>query len=155
MSEPDPHVIAEGLLPTPFTADEIREALRGGATIRILDEEPDGARSERINRFADGDEVGALLTTHPLDDVEAAVSKRVSWRDLQEHAAFPADRTTVVTETIEHPLGQLECLRYDVNDDDGVAVFWFALAHPGMPVLYETTDATGSTRTIVQEIARG
>jgi len=34
-------------------------------------------------------------------------------------------------------------------------MFWFALAHPGMPVLYETTDATGSTRTTVREITRG
>ena len=32
---PDPHVVADGLLPTPFTAAEIRDALRGGAACRL------------------------------------------------------------------------------------------------------------------------
>ena len=152
---PDPHIVAEGLLPTPFTANEIRAALRHGAVIRILDEAADGTSLERINRFSEGDDDGATLTSHALASPGAAVSKRVTWRDLQAHAAFPADRTVVATETIEHPLGRLACLRYDVGDDDGSAVFWFALAHPGMPVQYEATDAAGRTRTIVQEITRG
>ncbi|GAB6856133.1 hypothetical protein JCM13591A_02380 [Microbacterium xylanilyticum] len=152
---PDPHIVADGLLPTPFTAAEIRDALRGGATIRIRTEAPDGAATERVNRFSDGDADGATLTAHPADDPGSAVSKRVTWRELQAHAAFPAERTTVGSETIEHPLGRLECRRYAVRDDDGDTVFWFALAHPGMPVRYETTDAAGTTRTTVLAITRG
>lgn len=152
---PDPHVVAAGLLPTPFTADEIRAALRGGAVIRIRTDAPDGTVTERINRFSDGDDVGAILTIHPAAAPGAAVSKRVTWRELQAHAAFPAELTTVTTETVAHPLGRLECLRYDVRDDDGDTVFWFALAHPGMPVRYETTDAAGTTRTTVLAITRG
>lgn len=149
---PDPHVVAEGLLPTPFTAAEIRDALRAGAVIRVRIEEPDGTTTERINRFSAGDDDGALLESHPADAPEAAKGARVTWRELQAHAAFPADRTTVATEVIEHPLGRLECRRYDVADEDGGSVFWFALAHPGMPVRYETTDATGTTRTTVLAI---
>lgn len=149
----DPHIVAEGLLPTPFTADELRDALRGGAVIRIRDEAGDGTTRERINRFSDGDEVGATLTSHPADDPDAGQSKRVAWRELQAHAAFPIAQTAVRTEIIEHPLGRIECLRYDVSDEDGGAVFWFALAYPGMPVRYEATDADGTTRTTVLSIA--
>ncbi|MBS1907539.1 MAG: hypothetical protein JST33_13430 [Actinobacteria bacterium] len=116
---------------------------------------PDGTVTERISRYSAGDDEGALLESHPAGSPETASGDRVTWRELQAHAAFPADRTTVGTETIAHPLGRLECLRYDVRGDDGGTVFWFALAHPGMPVRFETTDAEGTTRTIVQEIAAG
>lgn len=149
---PDPHVVAEGLLPTPFTADEIRAALRDGAVIRVRIEAPDGTASERISRYSEGRDEDVLLESHPVGAPETATGGRVSWRELQAHAAFPADRTAVADDTIEHPLGRLECLRYTVSDDDGGAVFWFALAHPGMPVRYETTDASGTTRITVQEI---
>ncbi|WP_052226739.1 hypothetical protein [Microbacterium mangrovi] len=148
----DPHLLADDLLPTPFTADEIRGALRGGAAIRMRVEAPDGTVTERISRYSAGDDEGTLLETHPVGTPEAAVGRRVTWHELQAHAAFPVDRATVTTETLTHPLGQLECRRYDVNDDDGVAVFWFALAYPGMPVRYETTDAVGTTRVTVQEV---
>ena len=33
---PDPHVLGPGLLPTPFTADEIRVACGSGRTMRLL-----------------------------------------------------------------------------------------------------------------------
>ncbi|MGN8026203.1 hypothetical protein [Microbacterium sp. 22242] len=152
---PDPHVVAAGLLPTPFTADEIRAALRDGASIRLRTEAPDGTVTERISRYSAGDDEGVLQENHPVGAPEAAVGQRVAWRELQAHAAFPIDRTRVGAETIEHPLGRLECLRYDVHDDDGGAVFWFALAHPGMPIRFETTGAEGTTRTTVQEIVTG
>lgn len=152
---PDPHVVAEDLLPTPFTADEIREALRGGVAYRIRTEAPDGTVTERISRYSAGDDGGALLENHPVGAPEAAAGGRVTWRELQAHAAFPADRTVASTETIDHPLGRLECLRYDVHGDDGDSVFWFALAHPGMPVRYASTDAAGTTRTTVLEITAG
>lgn len=152
---PDPHLVADDLLPTPFTADEIREALRDGARYRIRTDNPDGTVEERINRFREGDDEGATLDRWTTENPAEVSSRRVTWHELQSHAAFPADRTTVGTEAIEHPLGQLDCLRYDVRDVGGGAVFWFALAHPGMPVRYETKNATGTTRVIVREIAAG
>lgn len=39
------------------------------------------------------------------------------------------------------PIGGLECLRYDVRRDGGTSTFWFATAHPGMPVRCRTGDA--------------
>lgn len=54
---------------------------------------------------------------------------RVTWRELRQHAAFPAALTTVEPERIRTPLGELDCLRYE----DGTSTFRLAPAHPGMP----------------------
>ncbi|SFR66348.1 hypothetical protein SAMN05428970_0020 [Agromyces sp. CF514] len=161
---PDPHVLGPGLLPTPFTADEIRAASGAGKTIGLVVELPSGERFERVNRFVDCDAEGATLEQWRLDaagDVDGDVaSGRVTWRDLQEHAAFPAEHTTRSGVTLELVLGgeavALDCLRYEVRhgvgDDVQVTRFWFALAYPGMPVRYEVPTPTGLARTTVTAI---
>src|SRR5215207_4051652 len=156
----DPHVLGPGLLPTPFTADEIRVACGSGRTMRLLVEEPDGERYERVSRFRDCDVDGATLERWRVAadggvDGEV-VSGRITWRELQEHAAFPADRTTMSTETLELPIGRVECLRYDTRDDDSadapVAKFWFARSHQGMPVYREEPTPAGVQRTTMVEV---
>ncbi|MFB9308213.1 hypothetical protein BJY17_002321 [Agromyces hippuratus] len=160
MSDPDdavdPHVLGPGLLPTPFTADEIRAASGAGKLIRILVEQPDGERFERINRFSDCDDEGATLERWLVaadGGVEGEVSSgRVTWRELQGHAAFPDDRTTVTEETIELQIGRVECVRYDTRDevpDAAVESFWFARSFPGMPVRFESPTPGGVVRTTV------
>lgn len=157
MSDPDdPHVLGPGLLPTPFTADEIRASSGRGKTIRLLVEQPDGEAFERVNRFTDCDDEGAMLErwrVAPDGGVDGQVaSGRVTWLELQGHAAFPAERTTVGEETIELPIGRVECLRYDTRDeapDAAVETFWFARAFPGMPVRFESPTPAGLVRTTV------
>ncbi|WP_217178815.1 hypothetical protein [Streptomyces sp. AC495_CC817] len=144
MSAIDPHILGPGLLPTPFTAHEIRNATGFGKTIRIRIDLPDGATSWRINRFTETDAEGATLERWSLDDRSDASADRVTWVDLQRHAAFDAATTTVSTESLSLPLGELECLRYDTAD----GAFWFSRAHPGMPVRYESDGV----RTTVVEI---
>ena len=161
----DPRVLGPGLLPTPFSADEIRDASGSGKLIRILVEQPDGERFERVNRFSDCDDEGATLERWLVaadGEVEGEVSSgRVTWRELQRHAAFPADRTTATEETVELPIGRVECLRYDTHDeesDSGDAVdaapktFWFARDFPGMPVRYESPTPAGVVRTTVLSV---
>jgi hypothetical protein len=158
----DPHVLGPGLLPTPFTADEIRDASGTGKTIRILVEQPDGTPFERVNRFSGCDAEGATLERWLVaadGGVEGEVSSgRVTWRELQGHAAFPSDRTTVTEEAIELQVGRVECLRYDTRDDAAASndaadaateTFWFARAFPGMPVRFESTTPAGIVRTTV------
>ena len=58
----------------------------------------------------------------------------MTWRDLQSHASFPTDATTIEPERIETPMGELDCLRYTVRDGATEKVFWFATDLPGMPV---------------------
>lgn len=134
MTDSDPHLLGPGLLPTPFTADEIRDATGAGRLIRLLLEGPDGPMGEHVNRFSDTDEEGATLARWAAEDPSAVVSNRVTWAELQGHAAFDADTTSVSTVRLSTPLGELTCRRYDTDD----GVFWFSIDHPGMPVQYES-----------------
>lgn len=153
-AQSDPHLLGPGLLPTPFTAAEIRSATGRGKTIRILVEGPTELRYERINRFTDCDDEGATLSRWrlaavgaPVDAVDGeASSARVTWLELQRHAAFPTDRTTVAEDEVELPLGRFACLRYDTREDEPdapVETFWFAPEHPGMPVRYAVPTPAG------------
>ncbi|MBO9627460.1 MAG: hypothetical protein J7484_13955 [Microbacterium sp.] len=142
----DPRVLGPGLLPTPFTADEIRAAAGSGLTIGIRIDLPDGSTATRVNRFSETDADGATLERWSLADRSDVSADRVTWLDLQRHAAFDAATTTASTETLSTPLGDLACLRYDTED----GVYWFALAHPGMPVRYESDGV----RTTVESIQR-
>lgn len=160
-SELDAHVIGPGLLATPFTADQIREATGDGKTIRLLVEEPNGARGFRVNRFRETDADGATLDrwrsgTTGVVEGEIA-SARVTWRDLQAHAAFPADRTVLSSETLSLPIGRLDCLRYDVRESPEAepSTFWFSVKHPGMPVRYDAPSEGGVQRTTIVAIDRG
>ncbi|WP_407358740.1 hypothetical protein LTA6_000913 [Microbacterium sp. LTA6] len=156
MSASDPHLIGPGLLPTPFTAAQIRDATGAGKTIRLRVELPDGSDFERVNRFRETDAEGATLDRWSSDAPDDVASGRVTWVELQGHAAFPAERTTLSTETLELPIGRVECLRYVTRDapDAEPETFWFSIAHPGMPVRYEAPADGGVIRTTVVSIER-
>lgn len=130
----DPHLLGPGLLPTPFTAGEIRDATGRGKTISIRIDLPDGRSSSRFNRFSETDADGATLERWSSDDRSDLSANRVTWLELQQHAAFDAETTSVSTESLSIPLGDVECLRYDTED----GTFWFSITHPGMPVQYES-----------------
>ncbi len=140
----DPHVLGPDLAPTPFTADEIRAGC------------PDGHRAARAHAagrqddlprdtFGAADEDGCELTQVVTDASGTPVDEprvsRVTWSELQSHAAFPAAATTVARERIPLAVGERECLRYDVRRGGGTSTFWFALDHPGMPLRYESAGA--------------
>jgi hypothetical protein len=76
----------------------------------------------------------------------------VTWRELQAHASFPADHTTIVAETIETGIGPLDCLRYTVREGTTEEVFWFAKDLPGMPIRYATRE-DGQVVTTVTVVA--
>lgn len=133
MSTTDPHILGPGLLPTPFTAAEIRDATGRGKTISIRIDLPDGTATGRFNRFSETDAEGATLERWSREDRSDLSADRVSWLELQRHAAFDEATTEVGRETLVLPLGTLDCLRYDTAD----GVFWFSPSHPGMPVQYE------------------
>ncbi len=139
----DARVLGPDLAPTPFTADEIREASPDGRVL-LVRTQIDGMVTYHSDRFSAGDADGCDLTQVVTDAWGAPVDEprtsRVTWRELQEHAAFPAAATTIEGERIATPLGELDCLRYEVRRDRGTATFWFAIDHPGMPVRYRTAD---------------
>jgi hypothetical protein len=134
----DPHVLQPGHAPTPFTAAGIRQGCTRGRTVRLLVEPVGGEPFVRVIRFVECDEDGATQETLRLSvDGEAPgrpTPHRTSWVALQAHASYPDEQTDVAAETVQTPLGPLECLRYTVARGSSVDTFWFARTLPGMPV---------------------
>lgn len=153
----DPHILGPGMAPTPFTADEIRDGCPPGRTIRIRLDVDGQPPLQRVNRFVECDEEGAVMEKSLLspdgDLVGEVTTDRVTWQDLQAHASFPADLTTITPERLETPMGELDCLRYTVRDGDSEDIFWFAKSMPGMPIKYLTRSSgeVESTVTVVND----
>lgn len=147
MSSPDPHVLAPGLAPTPFTAAEIRAGCPAGRVSIVRT--PNGLGSIR---FASDDEEGAWIEDTPLDSSGRPAGpverERSTWVELQEHAAFPVEGTTIERAELSGPLGTLPCVRYTVRRGEAVLVFWFAVDLPGMPIRVERTVGGGTTVTL-------
>ena len=143
----DPHVLGDALAPTPFTADEIRSGCPEGRTIRIGVMPSAGHPFVRVSRFEQCDDEGAVLARWRIGEdgePDAAIERsRVSWLDLQRHAAFPAEATRILAAAIVLPFGEFEGLVYRVVRDGRESVFWFARALPGMPVRVERHGAEG------------
>lgn len=153
----DPHVLSPDLLPTPFSADEIRDGCPPGRSCRTLVEPAGGAAYVRVSRFGEHTADGCLYErwVESVDGVitgERTVSP-VPWLALQRHAGFVAAMSTVAPERITTPLGDLDCLRYDVRDGADVTTFWFARSRPGMPVkvVEVVGDQVTETATLVAD----
>jgi hypothetical protein len=134
----DPHVLEPGHAPTPFTADEIRAATKLGKEIWRRVETAGEQPFQLVSRYVECDDTGAALERSrlsldgsPLGEPEVI---RATWLDLQGHASFRAEDTTIESERIETAIGELDCLRYTVRDGTTDEVFWFAKDFPGMPI---------------------
>lgn len=141
----DPHAFIKGHAPTPFTAAQIRLGCPTGRKVTTRTEVPGEPAVTTSSTFVETDDHGAVILN---DD---GSSSRVTWEDLQRHASFPADEVRVANDVIDTALGTLQCLRYTVERGKGFDTFWFAFAHPGMPVLY-TSEEDGqvtSTSTVI------
>jgi hypothetical protein len=134
----DPHVMEAGQAPTPFLAEEIRLGSPVGRTIRLLVEVDGTEPFVRVQRYVWTNERGAT-TERWRETVDGTrfgnvEDRDTSWRQLQARGSFPADQTTVEPDTIETPLGVIDCLRYTVSDGETVKRLWFARHLPGIPV---------------------
>jgi hypothetical protein len=153
MSTPpaDPHALGPGLLPTPYTPDQIRDNSPDGRTCRTLVEPRDDAAYVRVSRFVDPSEDTTTMErwqeTPDGTRVGEVESVTIPWFALQRHAAFLIAATETGTETITTPLGTLDCLRFVVRDGTETTTFWFATARPGMPVRIVSEEAGVLTET--------
>lgn len=143
----DPHVLNPDHAPTPFTADEIKEGCPEGRTVVSVTETA-GEKATETVRFSRCDEEGAVLGPD-------GTGRRVSWRDLQAHASFPAADTRIDEETIETPLGRFATSRYEVRRGQETHLFWFAKDKPGMPIRHTTVvagEVTSTTTVVADEV---
>ena len=129
-------------LPTPFSAEEIRDSFRKGLQVITRDWTPDGESHTRLTVTA-WSESEVTLTNQPVDASGLTFGEKsvavVSWGDLRDHASFPEDSATRERHTGGTSLGHLEGWLYRVNSEDGTqATFFFADEYPGPPVLYQS-----------------
>ena len=134
---------AEGPAPTPYTAQQIREAHPDGTRIAFLLEQPGQERFVQVMHFVDGDAVAVTVETwyetlagEPLG---ARGSQRSAWTELRDHAQFDASQTTREHAEVTVFAGTYDCQLYTVSEGEGAAAqttrYWFAVDKPGPPVL--------------------
>lgn len=146
-------------LAPPFTAEQIRMGTPDGHSLDIVTTREGEVVDRRRTIYFDPDETSVSMSLVPLDAAGVVVGEpmtaRTTWEDLRDHAVFPVDTTTATTETIETPLGVLDCARYDVASGETTLAFWFSPAHPGMPVRYSTlSDGVEVEVTTVVAVSR-
>jgi hypothetical protein len=140
---PESHRLWPDHLPTPFSAEQIRDACPVGRLIRIRETTPGREPTFREVRYLAVDSEGASQAFTPTDadgrPIGPPVERRSTWLDLQGHASQPADRTTLTETTVELAWGEEPAWLYVRDEDgDGETRFWFAQRHAGMPVVVES-----------------
>ena len=122
----------------PFTSAQIREACPAGHALDIVTTRGGEVVDRRRTVYFDPQASAVSISVTALDadgePVGEAMEARSTWDELRDHAVFPGEVTTVTRETIETPLGRLECARYDVASGEVTLVFWFSSQFPGMPI---------------------
>jgi hypothetical protein len=136
---PDEHRMRPDHSPTPFSAEQIREACAPGRVnvylIEERDAEPVLLRWEFVAGDADSAEAVYQTVTEDGTAIGEAARSTSRWADLQAHASHPADTTEIVEGAVTVPAGTFECWRYAVRDGTILSTSWFAKDLPGPPVL--------------------
>lgn len=134
----DPRVLDPGHAPTPFSAEEIRFGCPESRTVMVQHEYPNTDPKFWRTRFVECGETGPEIVNQQVkaDGIPLGPETRmkVTWDELQAHASFPRDDTTIEEVVTRTPLGDLDCLLYTVSDGVELKKLWFAKALPGMPV---------------------
>ena len=132
---------ADGTLPRPYTAEQIRAAHPNGTLLRLRLVQP-GREMVQLMRFDNADDEGvdvvSWVETPAGQAVGARSTQRSSWVELRDHAAFAAAKTRRRRSRCDVPAGAFDCWLYTVaseSDDEPVSHFHFADGQPGPPVL--------------------
>jgi hypothetical protein len=138
---PESHRLQPDHLPTPFSAEQIRDGCPAGRTIRMQEEVAGEPPTFRRIVFTGVDAETSVQELQSTDADGAPLGEaslgRATWLDLQRHASQPADATTVEEVRLALPFGEFECWLYTVMAPDAELRFWFAKELPGMPVQIE------------------
>jgi hypothetical protein len=151
---PEAHRLRPDHLPTPFSAEQIRDGCPAGRTIRIQEDAPGQPPAFRSIRFLEADERGGEQEVQATDAEGNPTSepsrRRSTWLELQQHASQPADATTVEEVSLDLPFGRFDCWLYAVRRPEGELRFWFAKDLAGMPVqVDEWTDGSLTGRSVM------
>jgi hypothetical protein len=153
----DPRRMQPDHAPTPYTADEIREACGEGRkdTYRI---ESGTEVKTRVATFVKCDAEGADMeaTDTKADGTSTTTKGHGTWKQFQSHASFPEGATKITEETIEVPAGKFDCWLYTVARKQGdkaiTTRMYFAKKLPGPPVklVAEVDGKVATSMTLIE-----
>ena len=156
----DPRVVDPGHAPTPFTVAEIRRGCPEGRRVTVRHVDPNRQSSYWTTTFAECGEAKTVLVNQEIDEQGKPIGEAsrftATWDELQAHASFPVEQTTITRESVATSLGERDCLRYDIDDGERIRTLWFATDLPGLPIKTqegEGLEARLSTEVIGNEYA--
>lgn len=128
------------ILPTPCSAEQIREAWQAGLRVEMRST-AGVVSSQRMTVLAATPETGTIrseaLDAHGVLTAPAEEST-VKWSELRDHALFPADKATRGRAECRSRLGVMQGWRYSIPQANGdTLAMCFADATPGPPVEIE------------------
>lgn len=130
----------------PFRAAEIRAATRPGRTYVVELREGDAEAEREVWTFEQSTNERFLLVVRDVAGTELRRSEG-PWSELESHAHFPAELTSITTTELESELGTRTCRLYEVRDAEDASLvrrFWFATDLPGAPIRM-TVQSSGRT----------
>ena len=145
---PETNRMQEGFAPTPYTADEIRASCEPGRTMVFRVETPEEPTARQVFHFTREDDGTPLFQAWTTDLDGNMIGEIASitpvWRELQGHASFPEERTTLEVSDLTTPFGTFSCWIYTVTSErEGVSYvqrYHFARELAGPPVLMEIEE---------------
>jgi hypothetical protein len=146
--------------PTPYTAEQIRQATAVGRTYEWRREIVGQPATTRVITFTKVTDADAEMSSIDLDaegkELAPAKVSTSTWEELRQHALFPSDAVQISEETVTVPAGTFDCLKYTVTKGDAEGMtFLFAKSLPGAPVqFYKVANGTPvMTSTLVRHVA--
>ncbi len=139
---PVTNIMQPGMAPTPYTADQIREANPPGSW-KLYQIVADGRRLQQRFEFVENanPDLAALAVTMTDDSgvkIDANRPAPATWTSLQSHGSYEAHKTLLGRDRISIEAGEFDCWTYAVDGREGdLSFFWFATNMPGPPVLME------------------
>ena len=151
-------VAAEEYLPTPYTAEQIRDAWVEGFELMTRKRSAGGETYTLTRVFA------ATEDRFSMYEVEVDKNGRPktqgqkaryngTWVELRDHARFPAARASRERAEWDTPLGNLEGWLYRVEGEGGMTEFFFADDLPGPPVVYRR-QGDGLDGFVAEQVSR-
>lgn len=126
-------------LPTPYSAEQIREVWGVGLRLEQRTVEGEQRSGSRMTVIASSAE-RVTVRVEPVGGTGEPRELSATWPELRDHALFPAATSTRGRATCRSGLGDLPGWRYTTPaEDGGMLTMCFADATPGPPVEYETT----------------
>ena len=150
LRDPLPEEPEVNLTEAPFSAAVLRDGLKD---MELVVETTRGAEVERVRwAFLNPDEEGATLRTTAADG--ETTDARVTWRELESHAEFPADQTGRAEAGVTVAMGEFDAWMFTVEMSDGpTTTYWFAKDQPGPPVLM-VSELDGETLLRMEVVER-